>query len=171
MREIIYVGLSMFAAFTGASQLAAGVKAPPSLVFIACQVEDWTGRRPLPPGVMPTKDWRDLELHIEGGEYICKRIAIENIQDASIYHEKATADMMPREPNMGHHGQCARVGVPMSHNWDMDNKGWSVVGVGCPTPMDLNGDGIVDSWKLPECPTYLPGTTNRMKCRFDESNV
>ena len=171
--KALLAALAMFVAFEGWGGAIAAPAAPPSLVFILCQVDDLTGTRP-PPGtpgalVMPAPGWRDLELRVVDGEYQCKRVAVENIEDASLYSPKATADMIPLEPNFADHGQCARAGMMMST--ELNKNGWAVVGVGCPTPIDLNGDGVPDAWKLPECPVYLPGTNNRMKCRFDESNV
>ena len=67
-----------------------------------------------------------------------------------------------------------------------DNDGYAVVGIGCPTPWmsdngtpdDRSDDFPTGSYKMPECPSHLPGKydpahpdDNRMKCNFDESAI
>jgi hypothetical protein len=142
-----------------------------SLVIVACRVDDMTDKRPLPDNVFPARGWKDLELHLnEALEYECRREIIKP-QDKEVYNEAATADMPEMRPNFAALGACLRVGVPFASEYYDQNPGWAVVGIGCPSPIDLNGDGAIDTYKLPECPDYLPGTTNRMRCRFDASII
>ena len=87
------------------------------------------------------------------------------------------------DPHWGKPDQCGRAGVVVAQEWNERNEGWAAVGVGCPTPIatDANADGMPDldergrvkiiGWKLPECPSYLPGTTNRMRCVYDDSLI
>jgi len=154
-----------------------------SLMIVACQVDDLTGTR-TPPGdpgsiVMPTPKWRDLELHVVNGELQCKLVPLMNLQDASIYSDKATQDMVALNPNFGDNGQCARVSSWKAAQWEEDNNGWGVVAVGCPRPiMNAGADGVEGTaddfqigWAAPDCPTYFPGTTVLMKCKFTPSLI
>jgi hypothetical protein len=163
-----------------------------SLVIVACKVTDWTNKRPLPDIVRETaRGWRDLELYVnENQEYECKREVLENLEDATSYSEDATADHIPITPDFTDQTQCVRAGVTKAQAWNeqhvgnveddrIDNDGWAVVGIGCPTPWmsdngtpdDTSDDKPTGSVKLPDCPSFLPGTNNRMKCVFDESAV
>lgn len=151
--------------------------------------------------VMPAPGWRDLELRVVDGEYQCKRTQVDVEDAVAMnyarkpYKIAGVGDIFPHEdhpqapvtgslyaeplsPNFGDHGQCARAGIMMSTAWNENNPGHVVVAVGCPTPlMSDNGtpettvDDYIVGWILPSCPTYLPGTDNRMFCRFDESAI
>lgn len=154
-------------------------QAPPtSVVIVACRVDDWTGKRPLPPNIFPARDWKDLELHVENGELQCKREVL-NLEDATLYSPKALMDMLPLHPDFSEWTQCARVGVVQAAEYNKTHPGWGVVGVGCPVPiMDDNGtpedflDDRIIGFKLPECPSHLPGHDDApMKCRFDASII
>lgn len=196
MREIWYIALAATALLLGEGWggAYAATVGPNSLVIVACKVTDWTGRRPLPPGVvaLPDNKWRDLDLYINPKKqaYECQREVLEDLQDMSQYSSKAGIDFVPMNGNFTKPGPCLRAGVPLAQAWNEkhvgnieddrpDNDGWAVVGVGCPsrywsdngTPQDKTDDIPLDSYKLPDCPTYLPGTNNRMKCEFDESEI
>lgn len=85
----------------------------------------------------------------------------------------------PLNPKFGYSAQCVRTGVMQGQGWNEKNPGWAVVGIGCPVRMMNTGpdglkgtaDDYLIGWKLPECPDYLPGTSNPMRCKFDESLI
>jgi hypothetical protein len=175
LRFLIFVALLVFSL-----PVLAEVSAPNSIVFVVCRVDDLTGQPGRHDPSMAAKNWRDLELHVnDNQEYECKRQLVTNIEDKSQFQEGATGDMIPLAPNFGSPVTCALIGIPMAVGWDQQNPGWSVVAIGCPTPIypDVDVDGMPDAgsrpigWKLPGCPSYLPGTNNRMRCVFDESAV
>lgn len=166
-------------------------KAPTSLAAVACRVDDWTGKRPLPENVMPVDTgaykWHDLELHVEHGELECKVVPMDNLQDSAMYSKLASKSLVPLDPDFGDWTQCSRAAAVLGPEWDQKNPGWATVAVGCPTPigLDEDGDGRPDiymdgpyqgqykikSWKMPSCPDYFPGTNTRMKCRYTASDV
>lgn len=153
-------------------------QAPPtSVVIVACRVDDWTDKRPLPPNVFPAKGWKDLELHVEDGEFQCKREVL-NLEDGTLYSPKALMDTLPLYPNFADLTQCGRIGVVQAAEYNKVHPGCGVVGVGCPVPiMDDNGtpddsnDDRIIGFKLPECPTRIPGSDSPMHCRFDSSLI
>jgi hypothetical protein len=158
--------------------------APNSLVIVACRVDDLTGQPGRHDPKLAARDWRDLELHVnEAQQYECRRDVIANIEDATQFNKHAPADLIPLNPNFGNPGQCARIGVVIAQSWNDTHPGWGVVAVGCPSPtfadadadgapdLDQHGNPTVVQWRLPSCPTYLPGTSNRMKCVYDESVI
>ena len=168
--------------------------APQSLVVVACQTIDLTGQ-PGRHGVdtvgvyheeQAAKGWRDLELKLDRGlEYVCKREALPLEDAVTMFWPPKLAK--PLNPDFGNWGVCGRIGMSIVAGWEEKNKGWGVVAIGCPSMIgiDIDGDGnpdihkdgplrgqyIIKDWKLPGCPTYLPGTKNRMKCRFDASLI
>ena len=165
-----------------------------SLVVVACQVDDVTGQ-PGRFGVdengvyheeMAAKGWRDLELRLDKGlEYVCKREVLP-LEDAVTYYWPSKL-AKPLNTNMGIPGQCGHIGMTITARWEEGNKGWGVVGIGCPSKIGIDADGdgkpdfhkdgplrgqyIIKQWVLPGCPSFLPGTQNRMKCRFDASMI
>lgn len=152
---------------------AAPPPAPQTLVIIACKADDLTGQPGRHDPAMAAKGWRDLELHVnENNEYECKR-EIAQIEDAAIYQGAP-----PLATDFSKQTQCARISAGFSAMWNEQHKGWAVVGVGCPvaewadngTPKDKSDDYQV-GWRLPGCPSFRPGTNNRMRCSFDESAV
>lgn len=149
----------------------ADVPAPTSIVIVACKVEDWTGRRPLPDNVHETaRGWRDLELFVNANqEYECKREVLDLV-DGSYFGSKQPEELIPLHPNFGDWAQCARVGVMQAADWNEHHPGWGVVAVGCPTRI-VNQDGATVGWQMPSCPTHLPGTDNRMRCDFSDSVI
>lgn len=173
--------------------------APQVLVVVSCRVDDLTGQ-PGRHGVDPVtgkydetkaaKGWRDLELRVNPRtlEYDCKREAVP-LEDAVNMHWPSKV-AVPLNPDFGNPGQCGRIGMHIVAGWQESNKGWGVVAIGCPSPIGIDADGdgqpdmdeyghyIVRDWKLPGCPSYLPGKydpkrpeNNRMKCNFDASAV
>lgn len=151
-----------------------------SIVLISCRMDDLTGTRPFPgtPGAevrlieQGQGKSRDLDFHLDDSlEYVCRR-EIVTPEDDQLYHPAATHDnVVPLEPDFSQKFQCARAGMMFAGDYYEKNPGWGLVATGCPTPVDLNGDGLIDSYKLPECPVYMPGTNNRMRCRFDPSEI
>jgi len=165
--------------------------APQALVLVICKVDDLTGQ-PGRHGVDPVtgkydpskaaKNWRDLELHLTKGlEYECRRDVLPLFDVVTFHWPKRLA--APLDADFSDWSQCGRIGVVITPSWQEKHKGWAVVGVGCPTPLGLdkdgdgmpdryeNGDYIILDWKLPGCPSHLPGTDSRMRCRFDASAV
>lgn len=152
---------------------AAPPPAPQTLVIIACKADDLTGQPGRHDPAMAAHGWRDLELHINGNnEYECKRIVVP-LEDAAIYQ-----GLPPLASDFSNHTQCARAAMGFAPQWNDQNKGYAVVGIGCPvpewadngTPGDKSDDYIV-GYRLPGCPSFRPGTNNRMRCSFDESAV
>lgn len=178
-------------------------KAPQVLAVIACKTIDMTGQKGR-HGVDPVtgaydetsaaQGWRDLELYINPRtlEYECKREVLPLEDAVTMYWPPKLAK--PLDPDFGDHGQCGRVGMSITANYEASHKGWGVVAIGCPSMIgvDADGDGqpdtyqdgphkgdyVVKDWKLPGCPTFKPGTYNpetgegeRMKCNFDASAI
>jgi hypothetical protein len=139
-----------------------------ALVIIACKAIDWTGKRPLPENVFPTKDWRDVEVYLnKDGEAECKREVV-HLEDAALFQE---GDAKPLNSDFSDKGQCSRASMLFSPTWNQSHKGWLVVTTGCPTPIkqDVTGDGPSDDditigYKMPECPSWI-------RCNFDESQI
>ena len=151
------------------AQAAAAVPAPTALVIVACRVDDLTGQPGRQDPRLAARDWRDLELHVNKNQELeCKRERIDLDDGVALNYGPGAA--APLNPDFGDWSQCARVGVMQAGDWNRKHPGWGVVAVGCPTPI-VNGNGAVVGWKLPDCPTYLPGTTSRMRCRFDASVI
>ena len=159
--------------------------APTIIVLIACRTDDLTGYPGRHDPNMAANDWRDLELHVVGGEVECKR-EVQKLEDAVAFNyprkpyigadmggdggsdgEPLTAE--PLSPDFGDPTQCARAGVPYSTEWDRRHKGWSVIAIGCPTPITDSTGKIID-WHLPECPSHIAGLQG-IRCKFDESTI
>lgn len=171
-----------------------------SLVVVACQTIDVTGQ-PSRPGQPPrhgvdaegvyheeqsAKGWRDLELRLDKGlEYVCKREVLPLEDAVGMFWPPKLAK--PLNPDFGNWGIGGRIGMSIVAGWEEKNKGWGVVAIGLPSMVGIDADGdgkpdiykdgplrgqyIVKSWSLPGCPSFLPGTNNRMKCRFDTSLI
>jgi hypothetical protein len=169
------LGLTAAAYIVGAAMFLivakADVPAPQSIVIVACKVTDWTNRRPLPDNVHETaRGWRDLELFVNSNqEYECKREVLDLV-DGSLFGSKQPDELIPLDPNFGDWAQCVRVGVMQAADWNENHPGWGVVAVGCPTRI-VNDKGETVGWQMPSCPTYLPGTDNRMRCDFSDSVI
>jgi hypothetical protein len=147
----------------------ADVPAPTSVVIVACRVSDHTGEAGRHDPSLAAKNWRDLELVIKDGEYQCKREVLQ-LEDGAVWGSHAPEELIPLHPNFGNPAQCAKVGVMQAAEWNESHKGWAVVAVGCPTKI-VNEQGEIVGWHMPSCPSFLPGTDNRMKCNFDESTI
>lgn len=140
--------------------------APQAIVLVSCRTDDLTGRAHNPQDGTAPHNYRDLEPHVVNGELQCKRVEVE-LQDASLYSPAATADMKPLNANFGRPDQCARAGVMFASNYD--EEGWSVVALGCPTPI-TDQTGKIVGWKMPECPNKIGGMEG-IRCKFDESVI
>jgi hypothetical protein len=160
--------LRLAAAVLILSGISATAAVPPtSLAIIACRVDDLTGQEGRHDPAMAARNWRDLELHIVDGELQCKREVVDLVDKVQMINPESS---MPLNPDFSQWAQCAGVAMSYSQTWNEANKGWAVVAAGCPVPI-VNNDGTVVDYKLPECPDYLPGTTSRIKCRFDASVI
>jgi hypothetical protein len=155
----------------------ADVPAPHSIVIVACKVVDMTGQ-PGRHGVDDTgnyeeaaaRDWRDLELFINSNqEYECKRHQLDLV-DGALFGDMAPKDLIELTPDFSDWGFCAHVGMMQAADYNRENPGWGVVAVGCPTRI-VNETGATVGWQMPSCPTYLPGTENRMRCDFTDSVI
>jgi hypothetical protein len=158
--------------------------APTAIVIVSCRVTDWTDKRPLPDNVPEVaRGWRDLELFVNSNqEYECRRDVL-HLEDGAYFGPDAPDELINLIPNFGDPSQCARVGMMQVPTWNEQHPGYGVVAVGCPVPivadedadgqpdMDEHGKYKVLDWRLPGCPTFLPGTQNRMKCSFTESEI
>jgi hypothetical protein len=179
MRTLVLFSAAVLAAtVASAAQAPAIKKAPTQLSVIACRVDDWTGKRPLPEGVRPSKDWRDLEWHRDAEFALeCKRIALQ-LEDAVAmnYSNKEAAAL---HPDWSDAGQCSARSMDLAPRWSAQNPGYWPLAIGCPTPIaDDNGtpddksDDVIIDYKMPECPMYEPGKDGkRMHCKFDESMI
>lgn len=171
MRAIIWVALFFYMLLLlWAAAAHAEPAAPTQIAIVACRVDDLTGKPGRHDPEMAARNWRDLELHISNGEYSCKHEVLA-LEDAAPYSPLATEKMIPLEPNWGDWSQCSSVGAVQAQMWNDRHKGWATIAVGCPTPIVDLSSGKIIGWKLPGCPTYLPGTQNRMRCRFDASLI
>lgn len=142
-------------------------QAPTALSIIACRVDDLTGQPGRHDPALAAHNWRDLELHIKDGELSCKREVVELQDQVQMIDPEHS---MPLHPDFSVWSQCAGVAMSYSQVWNDAHKGWAVVAAGCPTPI-VDGNGNVIGFKMPECPSYLPGTQTRIKCRFDSSVI
>jgi hypothetical protein len=149
-------------------------RAPQSIAVISCRSDDLTGQ-PGRHGVdengiyhpeLAAKNWRDVELHIEDATLQCKRELVK-IEDKDVIVNNEA----PLNTNFGEPTQCARASVMFfaTSQWDAKHSGWSVVGVGCPTPI-VDDTGKIIDWHMPGCPSRL-GAIQGIKCLFDESAV
>lgn len=149
--------------------------APQAIVVISCRADDLTGlpgRHGVDPVTgeydpsMAAKNWRDLELHVQGGELDCKREAVEVLDQNVVVN-----DAVQLNANFGEPAQCARAASLFftTTQWDAHHQSWAVVGVGCPTPI-TDEQGRIAGWHMPECPSKL-GALEGIKCKFDESAV
>jgi hypothetical protein len=179
MKDFLYVYLPLWALFLlifalltilGEDASAAGVPAPTSIVIVACKVDDLTGQPGRQDPNLAAKGWRDLELHINSNqEYECKREVLDLV-DGSYFGSKAPDELINLVPNFADPSQGARVCMMQAAVYNDKNPGWGVVACGLPTRI-VNDKGETVGWQMPSCPTYLPGTQNRMKCDFDESVI
>ena len=172
--------LSLFL-LTSPPEMATVANRPPaSLSVIACRVVDKTGLPGRQNPKMAAPNWKDLEWYINQGlELECKREVIENMDDSTQYAAGGTGKEIPLDPDWSHSSECAARAMEIGPRWNDAHPGWAVLAIGCPVPIKNYGaDGIkgtfddeIVGYKLPECPTFMPGTENRMKCSYDESAV
>lgn len=170
--------LPFLAAVLAASTAHAESPSPPnSLVLITCRSVQVTE---FPPGVVPIPGKTYYELYInKNQEYECQRVRLDLVDEVAFNNP-----YIPQlDPDWSQYAQCSRMAMMKSAEWDEKHPGWLTVAAGCPTPIgwDSDNDGkpdrnekgefIVKDWKMPECPAFLPGTKNRMKCRFTESEI
>lgn len=141
--------------------------APHIVVLILCRTDDLTGRPGRHPPEMAARDWRDLEPHVENGELQCKRVELP-LEDSTPFNANATADTIPLNPNFGDPVQCARAGILPATTYH-DRPGWSVLALGCPTPI-TDRTGRIVGWKLPDCPRQIKALRG-ITCKFDESVI
>src|SRR6185312_3094444 len=161
-QKAMRAALAALALFVSTAALAAP-PAPTSLAIIACRVDDLTGQPGRQDPAMAAHNWRDLELHIVNGELECKREVIELQDQVEMLQQ---GKVLPLHPNFSEWSQCAAVAMSYAQTWNDANKGWAVVAAGCPAPI-VDQNGNVLSYKLPECPSKLPGSDTPLKCRFD----
>jgi hypothetical protein len=179
MMKSLIAGLALAFAISSAC-LAADVPAPHSIVIVSCRTLDMTGMAGR-HGVdedgnyheeMSAKDWRDLDLYINPNtqQYECKRQQLD-LEDASLFGANAPEDLITLTPDFSDWTFCARVGVMQAGDFNNTHPGWGVVAVGCPTRIVSNETGATVGWQMPSCPTFLPGTQNRMRCDFTDSVI
>jgi hypothetical protein len=141
---------------------------PTALVIISCQTDDHTGEAGRQNPIMAAKGWRDLEWKILDGELQCKR-DIAELEDSSLLNPLQQQNLIPLTPDFSVWSQCAAVAMHYSAAWNEQHKGWAVLAVGCPTPITDHGKTV--GYKMPECPSRMPGTDFPMRCNFDESAI
>jgi hypothetical protein len=171
-----------------AIQMPESPRAPQVFAIISCRADDLTGQ-PGRHGVDPVtgqydstsaaKNWRDLELHFNGGELECRRQLTPVYDQASTaYPASASPGDQPGQlyaPPLNHDfgkpDQCIRAALSYmaTEQWDQYNQAWAVVSIGCPVPI-VNSAGVIVGWHLPECPNKI-GALEGIKCRFDDSAI
>ena len=169
--------LAFLAAVIAASTAHGAPAAPPDIVIVSCRAEprtQWSEvSRPI-----PSVEYKQLWIN-EDNEYECQRVEMNDLQDAYTGEPGHFVEIKdPSNIQFSDFKMCARVGMMKAMEFDQKNPGWLTVAVGCPvpvmddmgTPSDHSDDQIID-WKLPDCPVFVPGTKNRMTCRFDKSHV
>ena len=181
--------LLFVAAVLATSAVSAGSPphSPTSLVIIACRVDDLTGQPGRLDPALAAKNWRDLEWHLDNGlEMECKREQLDLEDAVAANYAKSPSPLdekdpthapvtgalyaEPLNPDFSDHSQCAREGMVQAALWGDKHPTWSVLAVGCPTPIVDESNKVV-AWKLPECPEYKPGTGMHMHCKFDASLI
>lgn len=170
MREIIFAALLFVGGDLGAAHAAKDApSAPNSIVLIACRVDDLTGVAGRQDPAMAAHGWRDLEWHVENGQYECRREVISNIVDEV---GEQHPELRQMRPDFGKPEQCGAIGVTFVADWELKHPGWGVLAIGCPSKITDGGpDGPVVGWKLPGCPANIPGTDTPMKCDFDDTAI
>ena len=161
------LGIALAAGMLFAALKEAPPVAPNTLVIVACRVDDLGALDVVAPGVHDPGA-RNYQLHIQNGVYECKRDVLANIVDATA---QAHPELRELRPNFGKVEQCGIVGVTFVPDWEREHPGWSVVALGCPSPMVDTATGAIVGWQLPGCPSYLPGTDSPMKCEYDGSEI
>jgi hypothetical protein len=157
---LLLLGLSL-------TPMAVAAVPPTTIVIIGCRVDDHTGEQGRQDPTMAAKGWRDLEWHLTNGtELECKREVVA-LQDAVVAMSPNAAAVMPLNPDFSNWAQCASVAMSYSPAWEKMNKGWAVMAVGCPVPITV--DGIIKSYKLPDCPRKVG--TLEISCKFDGSLI
>lgn len=170
MNELIFAAMLLIGGDAGAVQAAKEPPvAPNSIALIACRVDDHTGEPGRQDPTTAAHGWRDLEWHVEKGEYECKREVIANIVDEVGEQHPELAQL---HPNFGNPAQCAFIGATFAADWERTHPDWAVIAIGCPTKITNGGpQGPIVGWKLPECPANIPGTDTPMKCDFDDNAI
>lgn len=170
MKRLIGLSFALLLAASAAPTLAEEetIDYSNTLVVVACQVEDWTGKRePKGPNgetQYPAPGWKDLELKLDQwGEVTCKREIVNQFE----LPKGVFADVRTQ---IG----CMRASMVVAQEWNEapGHEGWAVVATGCPTPIinDKNGNNELDEgeeiidWKLPECPSWI-------ECNYTENEV
>ncbi|HUS84370.1 MAG TPA: hypothetical protein VMX56_04435 [Anaerolineales bacterium] len=145
------------------------VQAPTTLSIIACRTVDLTGQKGRQDPALAAPGWRDLEWFINPSQELeCKREVADLLDSAEMMFPHKTE---PLEPDFSNWSQCASAGMSYAAAWNEKHKGWAVLAVGCPVKIIDSETGNVLSFKIPECPSHMPGTENRIKCSFDESLI
>jgi hypothetical protein len=142
--------------------------APNTLVFVSCRVDDLTGQPGRHDPAMAAQGWRDLELHVQNGQYECRRTVIANIVDQQAAQDPTLPEL---KPNLGKPQTCLHVGTTLVPPFEQQHPGWAVVAIGCPSPNIDKNTGEMLSYHIPSCPEYLPGTNNPMHCDYDDSAI
>jgi hypothetical protein len=182
MRKVPFIIAGVVAMTTAYAEAAPPViakkEAPTKLGVTVCRVDDWTGKRPLPEGVIPSRDWRDLEWHRDPLDHSlsCKFLTVQ-LEDAVAmnYSNKEAAAL---HPDWSDAGQCSARSMDFAPRWAEQNKGWWPLAIGCPkrvvqrvTGEDGTQVDVIIDYQTPPCPSYEPGTNFPMKCKFDESMI
>ena len=151
-----------------ATMVASPVTPPTTLSIIACRTDDLTGQAGRQDPAFAANGWRDLEWHVNSSQELeCKREVADLFDSADMMFPGKTK---PLNPNFSNWSQCAGVAMSYAAKWNETHKGWSVMAVGCPVAI-VDQTGRILSYKIPGCPTMLPGTDSRIKCIFDESLI
>ena len=146
------------------------ITAPTTLSIIACRTVDLTGQKGRHDPALAANGWRDLEWKINASQELeCKREVADLLDSSEMMFPNQ--ETKPLNPDFSNWSQCASAAMSYAAAWNEKHKGWAVLAVGCPVKIIDTETGNVLSFKIPECPSHMPGTENRIKCSFDESLI
>ena len=126
------------------------VHIPPVLVLIVCKVA-LAGE---PDQNAAFTHHENLEWATEHSMMVCRRHEIPLIDPVEGLQLSPAAEPMPSlNPDFTDGSQCARAGIRLATDWDMQhrNTSWRVWRVGCPAPIVDLRTGALIGYKLPEC--------------------
>lgn len=165
--ERVLLSLPMITALAISAWAADSKQDKASIVILGCRVDDITVGEP------NVHDWRDLQWHVANGELECKREVIALQDDAALNSGTGPDNpaLKPMDPDFSNWAACANAALSYTPKWQEAHRGWAVIAVGCPVPIINATDGRIIGYKLPECPSHIPGTNDPISCKYDDSVI
>jgi hypothetical protein len=140
-----------------------GVSIPPVLVLIVCK----TLIAGPPDQNASYTHWENREWATQNSMMVCRREEIQLYDPVEgMKLNEGDDPAAPLNPNLADWGQCARIGMRLSMDWDdrHANTPWRVWRVGCPAPIVDTQTGKILGFKLPEC-----GHRDTVICEVDSA--